>query len=231
MRYLIFKYVTFETMSFEQTPSFLPPLPQPLPPPLPPELLAPDFWLLRGWVDANTLQPEIEQVAQAAPFRNMRVPGGGQMSVAMTNCGTFGWTASTQGYAYTDRDPVTGEPWPAMPSALKHLAQQAAAQVGWTGFAPDACLINRYEAGAGMGLHQDKDEQDLTQPIVSVSLGAPCRFLIGGAKRKDPTTSLVLCSGDVLVWGGASRLLFHGVRPVSKAVGTLRYNLTFRKAR
>lgn len=118
-----------------------------------------------------------------------------------------------------------------MPNELATLAHSAAAKVGWPLFAPDACLINRYEAGAGMGLHQDKDERDLTQPIVSVSLGASCRFLMGGLKRTDPTTSVALHSGDVLVWGGASRLLFHGVRPVSKATGTLRYNLTFRKAR
>jgi DNA oxidative demethylase len=212
-------------------------------PPQNPILLAPDFWLLRGFAAPELLLTHIEAVAAAAPFRRMTVPGGKQMSVAMTNCGAWGWTASERGYTYTQHDPLCASAeiaqpssapptsWPSMPAALETLSQQAAASVGWPHFAPDACLINRYEAGAGMGLHQDKDERDLTQPIVSVSLGASCRFLIGGLKRTDPTTSIALHSGDVLVWGGASRLLFHGVRPVSKVAGTLRYNLTFRTAR
>jgi DNA oxidative demethylase len=195
-----------------------------------PALLAPDFWLLRGFATPERLLSHIEAVAAQSPFRRMTVPGGKQMSVAITNCGAVGWTASQRGYTYTAHDPTTGAPWPALPQQLDALARKAAFATGWPLFAPDACLVNRYEAGAGMGLHQDKDEQDFTQPIVSVSLGASCRFLIGGFKRSDPTTSVALHSGDVLVWGGASRLLFHGVRPVSKAVGTLRYNLTFRKA-
>lgn len=209
--------------------------PQPLQNPI---LLAPDFWLLRGFVTPELLIPRVHAVAARAPFRRMTVPGGKQMSVAITNCGAYGWTANERGYQYTAFDPAATDeasnlqqPWPAMPNELATLAHSAAAKVGWPLFAPDACLINRYEAGAGMGLHQDKDERDLTQPIVSVSLGASCRFLMGGLKRTDPTTSVALHSGDVLVWGGASRLLFHGVRPVSKATGTLRYNLTFRTAR
>ena len=195
-----------------------------------PVQLAPDFWLLRGFAAPERLLTHVEDVSRAAPFRHMTVPGGKPMSVAMTNCGAWGWTASQRGYAYTEHDPITGAAWPAMPTELAAFAQQAAAQVGWSHFSPDACLINRYEAGAGMGLHQDRDERDLTQPIVSVSLGASCKFMVGGLKRTDSVTSVALHSGDVLVWGGASRLVFHGVRPVSKASGTLRYNLTFRKA-
>jgi alkylated DNA repair protein (DNA oxidative demethylase) len=202
-----------------------------------PSLIAPDFWLLRGFANPQLLLPHIDEVAAAAPFRRMTVPGGKQMSVSMTNCGAWGWTASTKGYAYSDVDPKAAEDadapkhWPAMPMALASFGKQAAAACGWQDFSPDACLINRYEAGAGMGLHQDRDELDLTQPIVSVSLGSPCLFTLGGAKRSDPTTSFPLHSGDVLVWGGQSRLVFHGVRPVSKASGTLRYNLTFRRAK
>jgi DNA oxidative demethylase len=202
-----------------------------------PALLAPDFWLLRGFATPELLMPHIETVAAQSPFRHMTVPGGRQMSVAITNCGAVGWTANERGYQYTACDPESGggasdlqRPWPVMPPQLQALAIDAAAAAGWPSFAPDACLINRYEAGASMGLHQDRDERDLTQPIVSMSLGASCRFLIGGFKRTDATTSVALHSGDVLVWGGASRLVFHGVRPVSKAAGTLRYNLTFRKA-
>jgi alkylated DNA repair protein (DNA oxidative demethylase) len=199
-----------------------------------PQLIAPDFWLLRGFASSKLLMPHIEAVCSAAPFRRMTVPGGKQMSVAMTNCGAFGWTASESSYAYAAQDPATGATWPAMPTELDALARQAAALVGWSSFMPDACLINRYEAGAGMGLHQDRDERDATQPvpspIVSVSLGTTCKFMIGGLKRTDSVTSVALHSGDVLVWGGVSRLLFHGVRPMSKAAGTLRYNLTFRKA-
>jgi alkylated DNA repair protein (DNA oxidative demethylase) len=149
----------------------------------------------------------------------------------MTNCGAWGWTASEQGYAYTQIDPISNARWPSMPTALEALASQAATATGWGNFVPNACLINRYESGAGMGLHQDKDEQDLTQPIVSVSLGSTCKFLIGGSKRSDATRSITLNDGDVLVWGGVSRLVYHGVRSMPKTAETLRYNLTFRKAK
>lgn len=195
-------------------------------------MIAPDFWLLRGHANQGALLPLIEKIAKAAPFRHMTVPGGKKMSVAMTNCGRYGWTASTKGYAYEAIDPESRPqtPWPDMPSELFELAQQAASTVGWPQFQPDACLINRYEAGASMGLHQDRDELDLSQPIVSISLGASCQFIVGGDTRKSPTTSTLLHNGDILVWGGQSRLLFHGVRPVSRAEGTLRYNLTLRKA-
>ncbi len=205
------------------------------PPPQPaqaPQMIAPDFWLLRGYAKPEALLPLIEEVTHAAPFRHMTVPGGKKMSVAITNCGQFGWTASTAGYAYCAVDPAShsAAAWPDMPSPLFELAQQASKVVGWSQFYPDACLINRYDAGASMGLHQDRDERDLSQPIVSISLGASCQFIVGGEKRTSPTASITLHSGDVLVWGGKSRLIFHGVRPVSRAEGTLRYNLTLRKA-
>lgn len=176
--------------------------------------------------------PIIEEVVKLAPFRHMTVPGGKKMSAAMTNCGRYGWTASAKGYAYQSIDPDShaAASWPDMPNELLMLAQQAAGAVGWQAFQPEACLINRYEAGASMGLHQDRDERDLSQPIVSISLGASCQFMVGGEKRTSPTKSVALHNGDVLVWGGQSRLIFHGVRPVSRAIGTLRYNLTLRKA-
>lgn len=205
------------------------------PPPQPalaPVMIAPDFWLLRGHANPDVLMPIIKEVAKIAPFRHMTVPRGKKMSVAMTNCGRYGWTASAEGYAYQSVDPEShpAASWPNMPNELLVFAQQAASAVGWQAFQPDACLINRYEAGASMGLHQDRDERDLSQPIVSISLGASCQFIVGGEMRKSPTKSVALHSGDVLVWGGRSRLIFHGVRPVSRALGTLRYNLTLRKA-
>ena len=149
------------------------------------------------------------------------------MAVAMTNCGEWGWVSDAQGYRYSAHDPLTGKPWPAMPDAWMDLAGTAAAAVGWPNFAPDACLINCYIEGAGMGLHQDKNERDLSQPIVSVSIGASCRFAIGGLQRNDPVKSVALHDGDVMVWGGDARLAYHGVRPLKAGV---RYNLTFRKA-
>lgn len=193
-----------------------------------PVALQPDFWLLRSFASAPLCLAHIEAVAYAAPFRHLQVPGGQRMRVAMTNCGALGWQSNPAGYGYTASDPQSGQAWPAMPEPWCALSQRAAAAVGWPAFTPDACLINRYADGAGMGLHQDRDECDHSQPIVSVSLGATCRFVIGGLSRRDPTSSVLLNEGDVLVWGGAARLRFHGVRPLP--VGSLRYNLTFRKA-
>lgn len=185
--------------------------------------------LLRGYcaAEAERLIATIELIAAAAPFRKMTTPGGQSMSAAMTNCGTAGWVTDRTGYRYTRDDPESGKPWPAMPDAFATLAARAAADGGFAHFAPDACLINRYEPGARMGLHQDKDERDFAQPIVSVSLGAPATFLWGGPKRSDKTRRFTLESGDVVVWGGPARLIFHGVAPIKDRV---RYNLTFRKA-
>lgn len=151
------------------------------------------------------------------------------MAVAMSNCGSLGWTSSAQGYRYLPYDPDSQLPWPTMPDAFVMLAREAAAAVGWNHYAPEACLINRYAPGAGLGLHQDRDELDLSQPIVSVSIGASCKFILGGLQRHDPVRSVALHDGDVVVWGGRSRLAFHGVRPLPASANELRYNLTFRK--
>jgi alkylated DNA repair protein (DNA oxidative demethylase) len=176
----------------------------------------------------------ISEIAAAAPFRHMLTPGGQRMSVAMTNCGEVGWVTDRRGYRYARTDPETGRPWPALPAAFQLLAERAAAQAGFAAFRPDVCLINRYEPGARMSLHQDRDERDFTAPIVSVSLGLGATFLLGGAKRSDRPHRLPLAHGDVLVWGGAKRLAYHGVAPVADAhhpaVGRMRLNLTFRKA-
>jgi len=173
-------------------------------------------------------------VAAAAPLRVMSTPGGRKMSAAMTNCGAAGWVSDARGYRYERHDPLTGRLWPEIPQLFTKLAQAAAAEAGFAGFSPDVCLINRYEPGAKMALHQDKDEADFSAPIVSVSLGLPAVFLWGGAKRTDKPARLTLNSGDVVVWGGATRLSFHGVAPVRPGVhpltGATRLNLTFRRA-
>jgi len=186
---------------------------------------------LRGFAQSEVpgLIAEIDRIAVAAPFRNMVTPGGFAMSVAMTNCGQFGWVTDRGGYRYTSAD-LDGRPWPAMPARFRNLAARAAAAAAFAGFAPDSCLINRYVAGARMSLHQDKDEADFAAPIVSVSLGLPATFLWGGAKHADRPRRLRLESGDIVVWGGPARLNFHGVEPVAKGDEACRFNLTFRKA-
>ncbi len=182
--------------------------------------------------DADELIKQIENVAQRSPFRQMVTPGGYTMSVAMTNCGDRGWTTRQRGYLYSPDDPLTGKPWPAMPQAFRRLSDTASAAAGYRDFCPDACLINRYAPGAKLSLHQDKDEPDLQQPIVSVSLGLPAVFQFGGLKRNDPLVRIMLEHGDVVVWGGASRLFYHGILPLKPghhpATGEVRYNLTFR---
>lgn len=197
--------------------------------------IAPGALLLRGFASAEEqdLVAAIDAIAAAAPFRHM-VTRGGVMSVAMTNCGQAGWVTDRGGYRYSGVDPETGRPWPAMPPVFAALAKRAAAAAGYPDFVPDACLVNRYQPGARMGLHQDRDERDQSQPIVSVSLGLPATFLFGGPKRAGSPQRLDLESGDVVVWGGPSRLFFHGVDPLADGehplTGALRYNLTFRRA-
>jgi alkylated DNA repair protein (DNA oxidative demethylase) len=177
----------------------------------------------------------VSEVLAAAPFRHMQTPGGFSMSVAMTNCGAFGWVSDPTGYRYSPTDPETGAAWPAMPAAFADLATRAAAAAGFTGFAPDACLVNRYEPGARLTLHQDKDERDFAQPIVSVSLGVPAVFLFGGLKRKDRPQRVPLEHGDVVVWGGPARLRYHGVAKLEECShpfsDNARINLTLRRAR
>ena len=165
----------------------------------------------------------------------MLTPGGRKMSVAMSNCGAWGWVSDKQGYRYVSRDPETGQPWPEIPTLLLRMAQTAAAEAGFASFIPDACLVNVYVPGARMSLHQDKDEQDMEAPIVSVSLGLPATFLFGGAERRDQVQRINIEHGDVLVWGGPARLRYHGIAPVKMGdhplVGERRLNLTLRKAR
>lgn len=192
--------------------------------------------LLHGFAAgaAPSLLQAIEDVVAAAPLRHMITPGGYRMSVAMTNCGAAGWVTDRSGYRYDARDPLTGKPWPAMPGIFSDLARRAAAAGGFGDFEPDACLINRYEPGARLTMHQDKNERDYTAPIVSVSLGLPAVFLFGGLRRKDRPQRMRLESGDVAVWGGPTRLAYHGVAPLvdgdDPLTGRCRYNLTFRTA-
>jgi alkylated DNA repair protein (DNA oxidative demethylase) len=201
------------------------------------EVMADGAVLLRGFARAmqDDLLRALDEITAQAPFRHMSTPGGFEMSVAMTNCGNCGWITDRSGYRYGADDPVSGKPWPAMPPVFRGLAGQAAAQGGFAGFAPDACLINRYQPGARMSLHQDRDETDFSAPIVSVSLGLPAIFMFGGAKRSDKPARYRLEHGDVVVWGGPSRLFFHGVAPLADGehplLGRKRINLTFRKAR
>jgi alkylated DNA repair protein (DNA oxidative demethylase) len=200
------------------------------------ELLEPGAWLLHGFALAHAAEicAAAHQVSGAAPFRHMETPGGLRMSVAMTNCGRFGWVSDRRGYRYAECDPHTGIAWPAMPAAFLELAQSAAAAAGFADFVPDACLVNRYEVGTRLSLHQDKDERQFGSPIVSVSLGLPAVFLWGGDARADKARRLPLVHGDVVVWGGPARLRFHGVLPLKdgrhETVGAQRLNLTFRRA-
>jgi alkylated DNA repair protein (DNA oxidative demethylase) len=191
--------------------------------------------LLRGFATAEAplLLEEVARVARASAFRHLVTPGGHTMSVAMTNCGRVGWVSDRTGYRYDPLDPDTGAPWPAMPAAFLKLAVQAAAEAGFADYDPDACLINRYIAGAKLGLHQDRDEKDAWAPIVSVSLGLPAVFLWGGKRRADPVRRLLVESGDIAVWGGPARFVYHGVAPLKDGqhplTGGARINLTFRK--
>jgi alkylated DNA repair protein (DNA oxidative demethylase) len=199
--------------------------------------LGPGAQILGGLAQADgpALLAQIAAIEQAAPFRRLTTPGGHIMTVAMTNCGQVGWVSDRRGYRYEADDPLSGRPWPAMPPLLRDLACRAAARAGFEGFAPDACLVNRYAPGARLTLHQDRDEAAMDQPIVSVSLGLPATFLWGGPERGGKLMRLPLLHGDVVVWGGPARLTFHGVDTLRDGdhplTGALRYNLTFRRAR
>lgn len=185
--------------------------------------------------NAESLMEGIEKVTSEAPFRHMKTPGGHSMSAAMSCCGNLGWVTDRQGYRYQSEDPESGKPWPAMPAVFRELAISAADTAGFEGFEQDACLINRYQPGAKMGLHQDKDEEDFSQPIVSVSLGLPIVFQFGGLKRSERPMRVPLGHGDVVVWGGPARMRYHGVLTLKAGehplTGGYRYNLTFRRAR
>lgn len=206
----------------------------PLDPPA--ETMAEGAVLLRGAAlpFETELLAALDDITRQAPFRHMVTPGGFTMSVAMTNCGAAGWVTDRTGYRYDRNDPQTGRPWPAMPESFLALATTAATQAGYPDFRPDACLINRYEPGARLSLHQDKNERDFANPIVSVSLGLPATFQFGGLNRSDPVKKYALRHGDVAVWGGPSRLFYHGVPELKdgahETVGRMRINLTFRGA-
>lgn len=189
----------------------------------------------RARARSEELMALVEQVAAENPFRHRITPGGHRMSVAMTNCGDSGWTTDSRGYQYSEQDNLSGQRWPAMPPLFRQLAVTCAREAGFNGFNPDACLLNRYQPGAKLTLHQDKDERDLRQPIVSVSLGLPAIFLFGGFERGDGCQRVLLEHGDVVVWGGPSRLRYHGILPLKPGIhplaGAFRFNLTFRRAR
>jgi alkylated DNA repair protein (DNA oxidative demethylase) len=197
--------------------------------------IAPQAWHLAGLAlaDGKLIHRLLYKILSQAPLRNMLTPSGKPMSVAMTSCGEFGWVSDHLGYRYQAVGPITKKPWPAMPAEFKQLAQRAAAAVGFSNFQPDSCLINCYQPGSRLSLHQDKDEKDFTQPIVSVSLGLAAEFLFAGLSRTSKKVKLHLEHGDVLVWGGESRLAYHGVLPLADGHHELfkscRVNLTFRK--
>ncbi|MFA7336206.1 MAG: DNA oxidative demethylase AlkB [Candidatus Obscuribacterales bacterium] len=184
--------------------------------------------------NGEALLQDLAALVETSPFRHMVTPGGFEMSVAMSNCGALGWVTDQAGYRYQAIDPETGSQWSAMPKSFLELASSAAKAGGFDDFVPDACLINRYEVGSRLTLHQDKNEMDFSQPIVSVSLGLPAVFLFGGLERSSPTRKVQLTHGDVAVWGGSSRMNYHGILPLKDGLheltGSYRYNLTFRKA-
>lgn len=191
--------------------------------------------MLHGFaVPTDEYAAAVEVLSAAAPFRHLETPGGRPMSAAMTSCGDCGWYSDSRGYRYESVDPLTGAPWPPMPSSFVALARSAAAAAGFgSSFEPDTCLINRYERSARMGAHRDADECDFTQPIVSVTLGAAATFLWYGSKRSGSPAKVRLEPGDVLVWGGTARRGYHAVgSPEQGLFGAgVRVNLTFRRAR
>lgn len=204
------------------------------------QIIAADAVLLRGFTLTNQtiILEDLHTIIRQAPLRHMVTKTGFSLSASMTNCGELGWVSDRTGYRYDAIDPLTNKPWPAMPASFLELAHQAACEAGFKNFQPDAGLINQYKIGASMGLHQDKNELDLSQPIVSVSLGIPAIFQFGGLQRSDKPVKLMLEHGDVVVWGGESRLKFHGILPLKTpasiktlhpAFGEYRINLTFRK--
>ncbi|SDT04526.1 DNA oxidative demethylase AlkB [Pseudomonas granadensis] len=200
------------------------------------EQIGEQAWVLRGFAlpQVDRLLPELDTVLAAAPLRHMVTPGGFSMSVGTSSCGNLGWITDRQGYRYASVDPLSGLPWPALPTVFAELAHTAAEQAGFADFVPDSCLINQYVPGAKMSLHQDKDEKAYAAPIVSLSLGLPAMFLFGGFERSDKCQRIPLLHGDMVIWGGVDRLRFHGVLPIKPGnhlrLGERRINLTFRVA-
>jgi alkylated DNA repair protein (DNA oxidative demethylase) len=202
-----------------------------------PGFLAPGAVLLSGFArhEEAVLLQAVEAVLAEAPLRHMQTPGGHTMTVATSSCGSLGWVSDRHGYRYAAHNPENGRPWPAMPQCFTEMAQRAAAEAGYAHFQPEACLINQYLPGAKLSLHQDRDELELSAPIVSVSLGLPVVFQFGGLQRSDRPQRYRLVHGDVVAWGGPSRLAFHGVLPLADGthalLGKRRINLTFRRVR
>ena len=200
------------------------------------EMIAPEAIILHGYAlaEISSLLDDLHHIIQLAPFRHMNTPGGFVMSVAMSNCGSQGWITEKNGYRYDSIDPLSGHEWPPMPSSFLHLAVNAAQHSGFPDFKPDGCLINRYSPKSRLSLHQDKSEKNLAAPVVSVSLGIPAVFLFGGLNRTDKTQKFYLEHGDVVVWGGVSRLCYHGILPIKESyhslIGNYRINLTFRQS-
>ena len=207
------------------------------PPDLPErQALGPESWLLRHTLQTTAchLMADIHTLTATHPFQHMVTRGGHTMSVATSSYGSYGWVSDAQkGYRYASSNIETGQPWPPIPAHWLALATALAEKAGFNGFHPDSALINRYAVGARMGLHQDRDEATLAWPIVSLSLGLPARFMFGGKQRQAPVKDFTLLHGDVVVWGGADRLRFHGIRPLKAGhhslTGPYRYNITFRR--
>ena len=177
----------------------------------------------------------LQGVLRAAPVTKVITKTGGYTSAAITNCGDAGWWSDRRGYRYETNSPGTATAWPIMPESFLKAVARAVLGTPWPDFSPDACLINYYEPGAKMGLHQDRDEKDFAHPIVTVCLGDDADFLVGGPKRADKTSAVIVRSGDVMIMGGSSRLYFHGIRKIYPGTSPLpgitgRYSLTFRKA-
>lgn len=196
-----------------------------------------ESFLFKGMLlpEEDNLLQEIKRVLKCNYWREISTPGGKPMSIKITNCGDFGWYSDKNGYRYSQLDPLTGKPWCKIPDLLKYFAQTAADMSGYSNFEPDCCLMNRYEVGSKLSLHQDIDEQDFSQPIVSFSFGLPADFIFGGLSRSDKVKKYTLENGDVFVFGGQDRLRFHGVDKLksgnsSYKVGNIRINLTFRKS-
>ncbi|MHC1481101.1 DNA oxidative demethylase AlkB [Frateuria aurantia] len=205
--------------------------------PLASEWLANGAVLLRGFAVelGEALLAHIGSISEVAPFRYLLMPNGQTMSIAMTNCGTVGWVRTASGYGYASNDPLTGHAWPPMPDVFRELAVQAARRAGFEGFMPAVCIINRYAAGASLHMHRDRDDTKDGQPVVSVSLGLPAIFRFGGQGRAGSVRQLRLVHGDTVIWGGPSRMAYHGVLPLEAGqhplTGMQRFNLTFRSAK
>jgi len=188
---------------------------------------------LPGYLDRAAQESAIaalREIIRRAPLYTPRVPTGKPMSVRMTNCGPLGWLTDERGYRYEPTHPETGAPWPPIPEFLLAAWRELARYP----HPPQACLVNFYGPDAKMGLHQDRDEDDVAAPVLSLSLGDTCLFRVGGTKRRDPTRSFRLASGDAIVLGGDARLAFHGVDRIMPGTSTLlpeggRINLTLRR--